>query len=189
MAELTLQITKGDLYAMTEFARRHLEGDGMERDEMKAVEVLEDCAHSEIPDAMLMLAKCCALGRGIARDTRRARKLISDAAKRGNEEAGLLMKLFNELRQQHRVDLWSLYHTRSQENVACFHFVLLPIEGIKGEYTIERVALLLAVSSWESVELNRKSQEQHSVSMLSNSLFDNVLKRKRDWKRRCDSCG
>lgn len=120
LAELTLQITKGDLYAMTEFARRHLEGDGMERDEMKAVEVLEDCAHSEIPDAMLMLAKCCALGRGIARDTRRARKLISDAAKRGNEEAGLLMRLFNELRQQHRVDLWSLYPTRSQENVASF---------------------------------------------------------------------
>ena len=64
-------------------ARRLLEGDGVDKDEAKAVSLLEDCVAHGDADAMVMLAKCCALGRGMEHNAERAEALVSDASKKG----------------------------------------------------------------------------------------------------------
>ena len=78
----------------------------------KAVELLEDCVALGDADAMLMLAKCCAFGRGMGHNAERAESLISEAAKKGNEEAWCLMKLINDWKGQQSVDLSGLSGTR-----------------------------------------------------------------------------
>ena len=81
--------------AKREMARRVLEGDGVNKDEAKAVSILEDCVAHGDADAMLMLAKCCALARGMEQDKGRAQTLISESAKQGNDEARKLMQVIN----------------------------------------------------------------------------------------------
>ena len=78
-----------------EMAERLLDGDGVEKDEEKAVSLLEDCVAHGDPDAMMMLAKCCALGHGMGHNAERAKVLVSDAAKKGNDEAQHSMRLFD----------------------------------------------------------------------------------------------
>ena len=95
LTELVLLIAQGDLCAKTEFARRLLKGDGVEKDEAKAVPLLEDCVAHGDADAMVMLAKCCALGRGMEHNAGRSEALLSDAKEKGNDEARILMKLIN----------------------------------------------------------------------------------------------
>ena len=91
--------------AKREFARRLLKGDGVDKDEAKAVSLLEDCVARDDADAMLMLAKCFALGRGMEHDAERAEALVSDAAKKGNEEARILMKLINDWKGKESIGL------------------------------------------------------------------------------------
>ena len=86
-------------------ARRLLEGDGVDKDEAKAVSLLEDCVAHGDADAMVMLAKCCALGRGMEHNAKRAEALVSDAAKKGNNEARILLQLINDWKGKQRVDL------------------------------------------------------------------------------------
>ena len=76
---------------MREMARRLMEGDGVDKDEAKAVSLLEDCVAHGDADAMVMLAKCCALARGMERNAERAEALVSEAAKKGNNEARILL--------------------------------------------------------------------------------------------------
>ena len=79
-----------------------------DKDKTKAVPLLEDgVAHGDI-NAMVMLAKCCALGRGMEHDAERAEALLSDAAKKGNNEARILMKLINEWKGKEFIDLEGL---------------------------------------------------------------------------------
>ena len=86
-------------------ARRLLEGDGVDKDEAKAVSLLEDCvAHGDV-DAMVMLAKCCALGRGMEHNAERAEALVSEAAKKRNHEARILLRIINEWKDKERIDL------------------------------------------------------------------------------------
>ena len=79
--------------AKRRMAKRLLIGDGVDKDEAKAVSILEDCVARGDADAMIMLAKCCALARGMEHDIQRAETLISESAKNGNREAQCLMKL------------------------------------------------------------------------------------------------
>ena len=64
-------------------------------DEAKAVSFLEDCVAHGDTDAMVMLAKCCALGRGMEHNAERAETLVSEAAKKGNDEARFLFQEIN----------------------------------------------------------------------------------------------
>ena len=89
-------------------ARRLMEGDGVDKDEAKAVSLLEDCVAHGDADAMVMLAKCCALGRGMEHNAERAEALVSDAAKKGNDEARILLQLINEWKGKQRIDLRGL---------------------------------------------------------------------------------
>ena len=88
--------TRANVEAKKELARRLLEGKGVEKNEGKAVSLLDDCVVLGDADAMLMLAKCCALGLGMERDAERAEALISESADNGNGEARELLKLISE---------------------------------------------------------------------------------------------
>ena len=89
-------------------AERLLKGDGVDENEEKAVTLLEDCVAHGDTDAMVLLAKCCALGYGMKHNAERAEALLSDAAKKGNDEARILMKLINDCKGKQLIDLWSV---------------------------------------------------------------------------------
>ena len=94
--------------AKRDLARRLVEGDGVGKDEAKAVSLLEDCVTHGDADAMVMLAKCCALARGMEHNAGRAETLLSEAAERGNEEARILSHLINDCKGDERIDFWGL---------------------------------------------------------------------------------
>ena len=79
-----------------------------EEEQELAVSILEECVDLGDTDAMLMLAKCYAHGLGIEHNGDRAEALVSDAAKKGNGEARILMRLISEWEGKERVSLWSL---------------------------------------------------------------------------------
>ena len=88
--------TQKDMETKREMAKRLVEGDGVDKDEAKAVSLLEYCVAHGDSDAMVMLAKCCALGRGMEYDAERAEALVSEAAKKGNDEARFLLRFIND---------------------------------------------------------------------------------------------
>ena len=100
--------TQGNTEAKREMARRLMEGNGVDKDEAKAVSLLEDCvAHGDV-DAMLLLAKCCALGRGMEHNAERAEALLSDAAEKENDEAHILLQLINDWKGKQEIKLGCL---------------------------------------------------------------------------------
>ena len=105
-------MAQGDIDAKRVMAGRLLKGDGVEKDEAKAVSLLEDCVVHGDTDAMVMLAKCCALGNGMEHNAERAAALVSDAAKKGNDEARILMELINNWKGKESIGL----HTLSNED-------------------------------------------------------------------------
>lgn len=82
--------------------------EGTKKDQEKAVSLLEECVASGDSDAMLMLAKCCALGRGMEHDRERGAKLISQSAEKGNKEAQLLTKAIDEQKHSKQLSICGL---------------------------------------------------------------------------------
>ena len=107
--ELDVLVAHGDMDAKRELARTLIEGNGVPQNHTIAVALLEDCVALDDADAMLMLAKCCALGHGMKHDVERAESLICEAANKGNHEAQCLMKLINDWKGKQSVNLMSLY--------------------------------------------------------------------------------
>ena len=107
-ATLEEPATQKDMEAKGEMARRLMEGDGVDKDEAKAVSLLEDCVAHGDADAMVMLAKCYALGRGMEHNAERAEALVSDAAEKGNNEACFLLQLINDWKWKEHIDLKGL---------------------------------------------------------------------------------
>ena len=101
-------MTQEDMEAKREMARRLMEGDGVDKDEAKAVSLLEDCVAHGDADAMVMLAKCCALGCGMEHNAKRAEALVSEAAKKGNKKARILLQLINDWKGNEHIDLSGL---------------------------------------------------------------------------------
>ena len=108
VANLDDSATQGDMGAKRVMARRLMEGDGVDKDEAKAVSLLEDCAAHGDTDAMVMLAKWCALARGMEHNAERAEALVSEAAKKGNDEARILLRLINKWKEKEHIDLGCL---------------------------------------------------------------------------------
>ena len=104
-ASLDDSATQEDMEAKREMAKRLLEGDGVDKDEAKAVSLLEDCVAHGDADAMVMLAKCYALGRGVEHDAERAEALMSEAAEKGNHEARILLRIINDWKGRQSIDL------------------------------------------------------------------------------------
>ena len=90
-----------------EFAELLLEREDEEEREL-AVFLLEDCVAHGDTDAMVMLAKCCALAHGMEHNAERAEALVSEAAEKGNYKARLLMHLINDWKGQKYIALWGL---------------------------------------------------------------------------------
>ena len=97
--------TQGNMEAKRKMAKRLMEGDGVDKDEAKAVSLLEDCAAHGDADAMVMLAKCCAIGRGMEHNAERAEALVSEAAEKENHEGRILLQLINDWKGDERIDL------------------------------------------------------------------------------------
>lgn len=90
------------------------------------VSTLEESAARGDVNAMLKLAKCCALGNGIKRDGERAEALLSECAKKGNQDAQSLMAHVNETKRGgnsgQRFSLYGLYDTSVFiDSAFCFH--------------------------------------------------------------------
>ena len=109
--ELDVLVGQGDTDAKRELAIRLMEGNGVPQNHPKAVALLEDCVALGDADAMVMLAKCCAYGRGIEHDAERAESLICEAANKGNDEAQGLKSLINKWKGQQRINLKGLSGT------------------------------------------------------------------------------
>ena len=108
-ASLKDSAAQGDMEAKRELARQLLEGDGVDKDEAKAVSLLEECVAHGDADAMVMLAKCCALARGMEHNAERAEALLSDAAEKVNDYARILLQLINEWKGGKCIDLRGLW--------------------------------------------------------------------------------
>lgn len=89
--ELEDSAVKGQRGAKRELAKRFMEGKGVQRNLLLSVAYLEDCVADCDTDAMMMLAECCALGRGTGQNRMRAERLITWAAKKGNSHAKRLI--------------------------------------------------------------------------------------------------
>ena len=137
--------TQGDLEAKREMAKRLLEGDGVDKDEAKAVSLLEDCVARGDADAMVMLAKCCALGCGMEHNAERAEALVSEAAKKGNHEARILLQLINDWKGEKYVDFKSLQRCLLRNSNGKTHCCDASAGCVQGDYTIERVALVMNI--------------------------------------------
>ena len=95
-----------------------LKGKGVDKNEAEAVSILEDCVALGNTEAMLMLAECCYVGRGIKQDMERAQALISESAKEGDETALSVLKLIDTFQSGGDIIQWSLECT----DMNCFWF-------------------------------------------------------------------
>ena len=151
---------QGDMEAKREMARRLLIGDGVDKDQAKAVSILEDCVALGDTDAMVMLAKCCALARGMEHNAERAEALLSDAAEKGNHEALFLMQLINDWKGKERVDLKGECICFPNELKWEVMFGGISAESFEGEYTMERVALVMNIVPCRELDLRGQTQER-----------------------------
>ena len=85
-----------------------MEGDGVDKDETKAVSLLEDCVARGDAHAMVVLANCCALARGMEHNAERAEALIKESAEKGNQEAQSLMEVINDCKGKESIFLSGL---------------------------------------------------------------------------------
>lgn len=102
--ETATPVSEGDLTTKKEF----MEGSETEKNDVKAVSLLEERAALGDADAMYTLAKYYALGNGIERSAKRAEELISECAKKGSSEAHALMELIKEWKGENNITLSSL---------------------------------------------------------------------------------
>ena len=107
-----------------ELAKRLLKGDGVEKDEAKAVSLLEDCVAFGDADAMVTLAECYAYGCGTEQDKDYAETLISQSAEKGNSEAKEMMKLIKEWKGEEAISLSGLFN-KDEKSFALSRVILL----------------------------------------------------------------
>ena len=100
-----------EMKAKKMMARQLLFGDGVDKDEAKAVPLLEDCVAHGDTDAMVMLAKCCAYGLGTEHNTERAESLLSKAAEKGNVDAYYLMDLIDSGKEKQTISCRGLQNS------------------------------------------------------------------------------
>ena len=143
-----------------------LDGDD-EEDEEVAVWILEDCVALGDTEAMVMLAKCCALARGIEHNGERAEALLSDAAQKGNEEARILMQLINDWKGKECISLGGVKKQLHGNPYGRHCYVVLPGGLVKGEWTIERVAFVMNIVPCRELDLEGQTSERQSHEFFS----------------------
>ena len=156
MDEPEALVVQGDTDAKRELAIRLMEGNRVPQNHPKAVAFFEDCAALGDTEAMLMLAKCCALGHGMEQDAERAESLICEAANKGNHEAQCLMSLINKWKWEERIDLRGLSGSHRKKLFSKFMFIFVT-GRIEDELTTERVCLLMNIVPCKEIYLARQS--------------------------------
>ena len=111
LKELNDSVSQGNVEAKTELARRLLKGKDVDKDEKKAISILEECAALGDAQAMFMLAVCCTLGRGVEHNMERAKALLSEAAGKGFSAAQCLNQLINKQGKRESVEFEGLFIT------------------------------------------------------------------------------
>ena len=106
--DLEVLVSQGHVKAKIELAKRLMEGEGVDKNEPRAVDLLEDCVAFGDAYSMLRLAKCCALGCGIAQNGVRAETLVTESAKKENKEAQTLMEIINDCKEKETISLFGL---------------------------------------------------------------------------------
>ena len=96
---------QGSVVTKKKMAKRLLNGDGVDKDEAKAVLILEDCVAHGDAVAMLMLAQCCAHGRGMEHNVERAEALLFKAADKGNCDAQVMSQKISSWKKQKRIQV------------------------------------------------------------------------------------
>lgn len=86
-----------------ELVKRLMKGKDVDKNETKAVEILEECVALGCTDAMLLLAQWYAYGCGVEKNPERAETLISEAATKGLSEARDLMRSNMHKRHSSRI--------------------------------------------------------------------------------------
>ena len=155
--ELHESVAQGYTIAKRELARRLLKGKGIDKDEAKAVSILEDCVALGDSEAMVMLAKCCAFGHGMEHNGERAEALVSEAAEKGNKEAQTLMKLIDDWKGQESIDLSYPALIIISPNDATQFTIQEPennTERSVREYPIKQLAFCMAILPCQSVHLS-----------------------------------
>lgn len=109
--EETESMEHGQTEEKRELAKRLIGGDGVEKDEAKAVSLLQECVALGDTDAMIMLAECYAYGRGTEQDNERAESLISQSANGKNSDAKAMMRLIKKWKGDIDVDLTRLWNS------------------------------------------------------------------------------
>ena len=160
--ELQKSAAKGHKKEKRELARRLMEGDGMDEDEAKAVSLLEDCVDRGDTSAMLTLARYCAFGLGINQNPERAEALVSDAAKKRNDEARILMKLINDWKGKQSIDLDGLKKYLFKGFNDMVHVCSVFAGCLDRECTIECVALVMAIVPCQRLHLRSPAREKIS---------------------------
>ena len=94
--------------AKRETARRLLGEKRTPKDEAQAISLLEGCVAHGDTDAMVMLARCYAFSRGMKHNAERAEALLSEAARKGNHEARILMRLISDWKRRESIELGGL---------------------------------------------------------------------------------
>ena len=79
-----------------------------DENEAKAVLLLKDCVAHGDTDAMVVLAKCCSLERGIEQNMEYAGELFLQSERKGNKEAICFIFLRNYWSGQNHVEWFSL---------------------------------------------------------------------------------
>ena len=169
-AQLDVSATQKHVEEKREQARKLMEGNGVPQNHPKAVTLLEDCVALGDTDAMLIIAKCCAFGRGMEQNAERAESLISEAANKGNEEALCLMELMNNWKGQKSVNLEGLSGSHRKKISGMFIF-MFNTGQIKGELTIERVCLLMNIVPCKEFNL----AGQPSQHIIGCTVFTNTV--------------
>ena len=105
--------------AKKELAKRLMEGEGVEKNDEKAVLLLEECVTLGDADAMFMLGKCCALGRGTKKSAHRAGVLITESVKRGIVQGESLYWLMMKCIGSTKVDISGLCRPNEYDSLQC----------------------------------------------------------------------
>jgi len=149
------RVDKGDVKAMVILAAKHSEGgNGLARDDAKAVALMQRAADLGFPEALWKLGRCFLLGeQGVIRDKEKGKRYLEDAAMKGDADARVLLGHFAEENQHHEL--------------AIRHYKLAAVAG--HERAVQRLRIYFFWDKLTKVELDKILRAHHATCEEMNS--------------------
>ena len=159
-------------------------GKGVEKNEARALTLLNECVAGGDSDAMLILAKCCAYGRGMERDAGQAQRLIAEAAKQMNNKAQDFHRLISNYGQQECIDLAGLWKCCFSGH--CFYCSSLFIHrNAQVLSSKKQLPLVLSLCSCTDLLTRSKSFFLHCILSVNHETPLTQMIRSQDWRSWC----